>query len=128
MPDVSADKIQIEQVLLNIVQNAIDAVSATDSCRRMVTVRSYQTEDKTARIDVVDTGPGMDEELRQRVFDAFVTTKGSKGMGIGLSLCRSIVEAHGGRLWVESTPGQGSTFSFTLPLAEQSTSANQLNA
>lgn len=119
MPDVSADKIQIEQVILNIVQNAIDAVSTTDSHRRMVTIRSYQAEDKIARVDVVDTGPGMDEELRRRVFDAFVTTKGAKGMGIGLSLCRSIVESHGGRLWVESEPGQGSTFSFTLPLAKE---------
>ena len=57
----------------------------------------------------------MDAELQQRVFDAFVTTKGTQGMGIGLSLCRSIIEAHGGQLWVESEPGQGATFSFTLP-------------
>lgn len=118
LPDVNVDAIQIEQVLLNIVQNAIDAVSNIDSYRRQIVVRSYLNAGKDVQVDVIDTGPGMDEELRARVFDAFVTTKGAKGMGIGLSLCRSIVESHGGRLWVESEPGQGATFSFTLPMLE----------
>jgi two-component system sensor kinase FixL len=68
------------------------------------------------QVAISDTGPGIAEELKARVFEAFVTTKGKHGMGIGLSLCRSIIEAHGGRLWVESEPGQGATFAFTLPV------------
>lgn len=117
MPDVYVDAIQIEQVILNIVQNALDAVRAADAHRRQVVVRCYP-QGAEVQVDITDTGPGMDEELRQRVFDAFVTTKGAKGMGIGLSLCRSIVESHGGQLWVVSEPGQGATFSFTLPIGK----------
>lgn len=115
VPDIKMDVIQIEQVVLNIAQNAIDAMRDTDSHRRQILVRSYLNPQGMVQVDISDTGPGMDAELKQQVFDAFVTTKGQGGMGIGLSLCRSIIEAHGGHLWVESEPGQGATFSFTLP-------------
>lgn len=116
VPDIRVDVIQIEQVILNIVQNAIDAMRDTDSHRRQILIRSHLTPDGMVQTNITDTGPGMDAELKQQVFDAFVTTKGQAGMGIGLSLCRSIIEAHGGRLWVESEPGQGATFAFTLPV------------
>ena len=116
VPDIPIDIIQIQQVILNIVQNAIDAMSDTAVYRRQVLVRSFLNADGLVQVDISDTGLGMDAELKQRVFDAFVTTKGSGGMGIGLSLCRSIIEAHGGRLWVESELEQGATFSFTLPV------------
>lgn len=116
VPDIRVDVIQIEQVILNIVQNAIDAMRDTDSHRRQILIRSHLTPDGMVQTNITDTGPGMDAELKQQVFDAFVTTKGKAGMGIGLSLCRSIIEAHGGHLWVESEPGQGATFSFTLPV------------
>jgi two-component system sensor kinase FixL len=86
------------------------------SQRRQVLVRSFVNKEGFVQVDISDTGPGMAAEFKQQVFDAFVTTKGNNGMGIGLSLCRSIIEAHGGRLWVESEPGQGATFSFTLPV------------
>lgn len=110
------DVIQIEQVILNIVQNAIDAMREITSQRRQVMVRCFINPDGMVQVDISDTGPGMDANLKEHVFDAFVTTKGQKGMGIGLSLCRSIIEGHGGHLWVKSEPGQGATFSFTLPV------------
>lgn len=116
VPDVSIDVIQIQQVIQNIVQNAIDAMKQTLVQRRQVLVRSFLNAEGLVQVDISDTGSGMDVELKQRVFDAFVTTKGKHGMGIGLSLCRSIIEAHGGHLWVESEPEQGATFSFTLPV------------
>jgi signal transduction histidine kinase len=116
VPDIKIDIIQIQQVILNIVQNAIDAMGETDVYRRQVLVRSYLNPEGMVQVDISDTGPGIAAELKPRVFDAFVTTKGNSGMGIGLSLCRSIIEAHGGNLWVESGQGQGATFSFTLPV------------
>ena len=116
VPDVSIDVIQIQQVIMNIVRNAIEAMQEIISQRRQVLVRSFVNKEGFVQVDISDTGPGMAAEFKQQVFDAFVTTKGNNGMGIGLSLCRSIIEAHGGRLWVESEPGQGATFSFTLPV------------
>ncbi len=117
VPDIPLDIIQIQQVILNMVQNARDAMQDTPSQRCQVLVRIFVNQVGCVQVDISDTGVGMDAALKQRVFDAFVTTKGVQGMGIGLSLCRSIIEAHGGRLWVESEPGQGATFSFTLPLS-----------
>lgn len=116
LPPVAVDAIQIEQVILNIVQNSIDAMQVTPSHLRQILLRAFVNADGLLQVDVRDTGPGMDDELKTKVFDAFVTTKGDRGMGIGLALCRSIIEAHGGRLWVESGVGQGTTFSFTLPV------------
>ncbi|MBO0612951.1 GHKL domain-containing protein [Thiothrix fructosivorans] len=116
VPDIAIDTIQIQQVILNIVQNAIDAMQAIPIQRRQVLVRSFVPAEGWVQVAISDTGPGIAEELKARVFEAFVTTKGKHGMGIGLSLCRSIIEAHGGRLWVESEPGQGATFAFTLPV------------
>ncbi len=115
LPDIFMDVIQIQQVIMNIVRNALEAMQDVIIQRRQVLVRSFVNPMGMVQVDILDTGLGMDTALQQRIFEAFVTTKGTQGMGIGLSLCRSIIEAHGGQLWVESEPGQGATFSFTLP-------------
>jgi two-component system sensor kinase FixL len=115
VPDIAIDTIQIQQVISNIVQNALDAMQTIPIQRRQVLVRNFVNAEGWVQVAISDTGPGMAEELKTQVFEAFVTTKGKQGMGIGLSLCRSIIEAHGGRLWVESEVGQGATFAFTLP-------------
>ena len=115
LPPAWVDTIQIEQVILNIVQNALDAMKTTPSHQRQILIRAFMNPEHYFQIEIRDTGAGMDASLQATVFDAFVTTKGDGGMGIGLALCRSIIEAHGGQLWVESMQGQGTTFLFTLP-------------
>lgn len=121
IPQVKADAIQIEQVILNLVQNGIDAMSETPAQVRQLVISNSVNGDGMVQVDVSDTGSGIDEALQQQIFEAFVTTKGEKGMGIGLALCRSIIESHGGRLWVTSAPGAGAKFSFTLPVSASQT-------
>ena len=111
---VAADRIQIQQVLLNLVRNAVEAMRDAD--RRELVIAATAT-DAEARIVVQDSGPGIPREVKDHLFEPFSTTK-EGGMGIGLSICRTIVEAHGGRIWVEDAPGGGARFAFTLPLAE----------
>ena len=113
---VIVDKIQIQQVALNLIRNAIDAM--VDAPRRQLEIRVRGDDLRTIRISVADTGPGLDPEVRERLFQPFVTTKVT-GMGVGLSICRTIVEAHGGRIWAEDNKGGGAVFSFTLPRAEE---------
>ena len=109
---VSADRVQIQQVLFNLVRNAAEAMQ--QSPRREVTIATAPGTDRV-EISVADTGPGLAPEIRAHLFEPFFTTKGN-GMGIGLSVCRSIVEAHGGQLWAEDNPSGGTVFRFTLPL------------
>lgn len=112
---VLADKIQIQQVLLNLIRNAIEAVDSWS--RQSVSVVARRRGDET-EIAVADTGPGLAADVADQLFRPFVTTK-SSGMGVGLSICRSIVEAHGGRIWAEPRPGGGTVFRFTLtPITE----------
>lgn len=111
---VLADKVQIQQVILNLIRNAIEAMSG--SPRRELLISTARNEEDMAVISVCDTGPGISPEVADQLFQPFVTTK-SAGMGVGLSICRTIVEAHGGRIWVEPTTGGGATFRFTLKLA-----------
>lgn len=111
------DKVQIQQVLFNLLRNAIEAM--TDSERREITIATVpvadgQKADGMVEISVADSGPGLPQEVRQRLFQPFVTTK-PEGLGVGLSICRSIVEAHGGRMTAEANPGGGSVFRFTVP-------------
>lgn len=113
---VIVDKIQIQQVALNLIRNAIDAMA--DAPRRQLEIRVRADDERTIRISVADTGPGLEPEVRERLFQPFVTTK-STGMGVGLSICRTIIEAHGGRIWTEDNKGGGAIFSFTLPRAEE---------
>lgn len=112
LPEVDADKLQLEGVMLNLLQNAVDATEGV--AQRLVTVRATCTND-TVEVTVADNGTGLDDLVKSRLFDTFYTTK-PQGLGLGLSLSRSIVEAHGGRLWAENLKEGGAVFRFTLPL------------
>jgi two-component system sensor kinase FixL len=112
---VLADKIQIQQVLLNLVRNAMEAMQ--DMERRHLTISTHRLDDETARIDVADSGPGIAPEILAQLFQPFVTTK-QTGMGVGLSISRTIVESHGGRIWVDPNPGGGVIFRMTLKTIE----------
>ncbi|WP_051948757.1 CheR family methyltransferase [Methylosinus sp. PW1] len=108
------DEVQIKQVLINLMRNAIDAMSA--SGKRELTISTSLVEGDMIRIDVADTGPGVPEKVKAKLFEPFVTTK-TRGIGVGLSISRNIVEAHYGKIWAEANPDGGAIFSFTLPLA-----------
>jgi two-component system, LuxR family, sensor kinase FixL len=115
-PDVDlvlADKVQIQQVALNLMRNAMDAMA--ESPRRDLTVTIAPGDKDMAVVSVADTGPGISPRIADQLFQPFITTKRS-GMGVGLSISRTIVEAHGGRIWVEAREGGGAVFRFTLPL------------
>jgi two-component system sensor kinase FixL len=108
---VLADKVQIQQVLLNLMRNAIEAMEA--SATRELVVATAAAEDDTVTISVADTGPGIATEMTSQLFQPFVTTK-RHGMGVGLSISRTIIDAHGGRIWADGNPGGGTIFRFTL--------------
>jgi signal transduction histidine kinase len=112
LPSALIDKVQIQQVLLNLMRNAMDAMA--DSPRRRIVVSAAPAEGDMIEIRVADTGPGLAPTVREKLFQPFTTTK-AHGMGVGLSICRSIVEAHGGRIWAADNPGGGTVFCFTLP-------------
>jgi PAS domain S-box-containing protein len=114
LPLLAADRVQIEQVLLNLVRNGIDAMHDTRPPHRVIRVTSRQMPGEVLEVEVEDRGSGI--SAPERIFDAFYTTK-KDGMGMGLAICRSIIEAHGGRIAARSEVGVGSTVSFTLPLA-----------
>jgi PAS domain S-box-containing protein len=116
LPAVMADNIQIEQVLLNLVRNAIDAISGCRVERREVRISTRRGPDDTVEACVQDSGPGFDDQSAGRLFEPFFTTKG-QGMGIGLSISRSIVEAHHGRIWASAERGRGASFHVVLPAA-----------
>jgi signal transduction histidine kinase len=109
--------VQLQQVLLNLIINAVDAMSALTDRPRLVRIRTHEAEAKSILIAVEDSGIGLDPEQAARLFDAFYTTKAA-GLGMGLSISRSIVEAHGGKLWATPNDGPGATFQFTLPIEE----------
>jgi signal transduction histidine kinase len=111
---VVIDRIQIQQVLVNLIRNASEAMA--DSPRRHLTIASHPLGPEKLEISIADSGPGLPPALREKLFQPFVTTKAT-GMGVGLSICRFIIEAHGEKLRVADNPGGGTVFSFTLPLA-----------
>ncbi|WAC59064.1 PAS domain S-box protein [Brevundimonas sp. SL130] len=117
---VIVDKIQIQQVALNLIRNAIDAMHRADRGELEVAVK--RGENGMIVISVADTGPGLDPSLGESLFQPFVTTK-PHGLGVGLSICRTIVDAHGGQIWTEPNPKGGAIFSFSLPVAEPSNGA-----
>jgi len=109
--DIQGDRVRLQQVLINLVTNALDAMKVAPL--RILTVRSAMPDPDTVRVSVSDSGPCIDEARRPLVFQPFFTTK-KDGLGLGLAICRSIIEEHGGRIWAENNPGGGATFSFSL--------------
>jgi PAS domain S-box-containing protein len=115
LPPVDVDVLHLEQVILNLVFNGIEAMEGLRSEHREIRISTERCDGDGVRVSVQDRGPGINETTKDQMFQAFQTTK-PEGMGMGLSLCRSIIEAHGGRLWAENCPdGSGATFSFTVP-------------
>ncbi|CAN5139113.1 PAS domain S-box protein [soil metagenome] len=112
---VLVDRVQIQQVLINLIRNAIQAMQI--STRKCLSIATAPDKDGWVRVTVADTGSGIEPTVRERLFEAFTSTK-DDGMGLGLSICRTIVEAHGGRIWAESANGGGTAFHFCVPLAE----------
>jgi PAS domain S-box-containing protein len=113
VPLIVGDRIQLQQVILNLITNAIEAMSGVDERSRVVQVGSSKDESQGVRVAVRDSGPGLDPKSLDHLFTAFYTTK-PQGMGMGLAISRSIIEAHGGRLWAVPNDGPGATFQFTL--------------
>jgi len=114
---VHGDRVQLQQVVLNLVLNAVEAMGSVEAGARQLLISTGQ--DHTDVLVVVrDSGPGIDQTHLERVFEAFYTTK-SSGLGMGLSICRSIIDAHGGRLWAEPNERRGAAFQFTLPAVQE---------
>jgi PAS domain S-box-containing protein len=118
--NILGDRIQLQQVIINLVMNGIEAMQQVADRPRELVIRSGQDDSRRAFLSVTDFGVGISAEDTERLFRAFFTTK-SSGLGMGLSICRSIVEAHGGRLWAYRNEGPGTTFQFTLPLYQENT-------
>lgn len=116
LPKVRADRVQVQQVILNLALNALEAIRDQPEARRRLVVRSSRANDKEAEVSVVDSGVGIPDEIISRIFKPFVTSKPT-GMGLGLSISRTIVEAHGGKIRAENLAGGGAAFHFTLPFA-----------
>ena len=110
---VHGDRVQLQQVVLNLLLNAVEAMGSVEGAPRELLISTKQ-DHTGVLVAVRDSGPGLDPSHLERVFDAFHTTK-SNGMGMGLSICRSIIDAHGGRLWAEANKPRGTIFQFTLP-------------
>ena len=113
---VMVDKVQIEQVLLNLVRNSLEAIQNAETREGCVSLKTHRLPGDLVEVTVSDNGPGVDEEMVDTLFNPFQTNKGT-GMGMGLSISRSIIEAHGGKLWVAKVPSNGAVFGFSLPLA-----------
>ena len=115
---VEVDGIQVEQVILNLLRNGLDAMSEAPTGQHELLVQTRGQSESTVEVSVRDTGVGMSPATGERIFDPFFTTKVG-GLGMGLSISRSIIEAHGGRLWATRNPDRGMTFSFTLPVRQR---------
>jgi PAS domain S-box-containing protein len=116
LPLTAADRVQMQQLMINLIHNGLDAMDSVVDHSKVLLLSSKVGEDNTVQIDVCDHGAGI--ENAERIFEPFFTTK-EKGMGMGLSICRSIVDAHGGNLWASRNEGRGTTFSFTIPISEE---------
>jgi signal transduction histidine kinase len=120
LPMILGDRVQLQQVIINLVMNGIEAMQSVIDRPRELVVGSHQNETRRVRVTVTDSGVGISAENADRLFNAFFTTK-SGGMGMGLSICRSIIEAHGGRMSTADNVGPGARFQFTLPLHQEDT-------
>jgi two-component system sensor kinase FixL len=123
LPPVLADRIQVEQVLLNLLRNAMDAMKAENTERRGIVIVARRKGNRIVEISVADSGPGVAAEVMDRIFEPFVTTK-PLGMGMGLSISRTIVESHGGSLRMARGTPSGAMFIFNLPTAKAEESAD----
>ena len=113
LPPVLGDRVQLQQVMLNLIMNGIEAMSSVQDRPRELVIRTQEGQDDQVIVTVQDSGTGLDPKITEQIFDAFYTSK-SQGMGMGLSISRSIVNDHGGRLWATVNEGPGATFRFTL--------------
>ena len=118
LPPVEGDRIQLQQVLINLIVNAVEAMRSTSEGARELWIETGTDASGGVLVAVRDTGPGLDAQTLDHLFDAFYTTKPS-GMGMGLSICRSIIEAHGGRIWTTPNLPQGAIFQFALPTCSE---------
>jgi two-component system sensor kinase FixL len=123
LPVVLADPVQIEQVLLNLLRNAMDAMEAANTERRSIIVGARRSGKHAIEISVADSGPGVAPEVTDAIFEPFITTK-PLGMGMGLSISRAIIESHGGNLQMARGTGSGAIFIFNLPTAEAKAGVN----
>ena len=114
LPVVRADPIQVQQVILNLITNAVQAMSGVCEGTRELRISTDRTTSGDILVAVQDSGPGLDAQTLDHLFDAFYSTK-PRGLGIGLCICRAIIQAHGGRLWASANESRGATFQFTLP-------------
>jgi signal transduction histidine kinase len=121
LPLIEGDRVQLQQVILNLIINAAEAMSCIGEGPRELLISSGKADSNSVRVAVQDSGPGLAPAALERVFEAFYTTKPS-GLGVGLSICRSIIEAHGGRLWASANVPRGATFQFTVPAHPDSSS------
>ena len=114
LPSINGDRVQLQQVIMNLLRNAIDAMRQIKDRPRHLLIRTEEESGKGVRLSVRDSGMGYTPESAERLFESFYSTK-SDGMGIGLAISRSIVEAHHGKVWATLNDGPGSTFAFSLP-------------
>lgn len=126
LPPVWGDAVQLQQVLLNLMRNSIESLVGLPAAERVMTISVRELEEPEVQVTVRDTGQGIDQGLQEKVFDAFYTTK-ANGMGMGLAISRSIIEAHGGRLWVSAESSRGASFHFNLPVNRGGTGAKVMN-
>jgi signal transduction histidine kinase len=113
LPQIVGNRVQLQQVAMNLIVNSIEAMKGVDGPRELV-IKSQRTENEQVLVSVRDTGMGLPPHIAEHIFDPFFTTK-PHGTGMGLRISRSIIESHGGRLWADSAAGRGATFHFTLP-------------
>jgi signal transduction histidine kinase len=127
LPLVAGDRVQLQQVILNLLRNASDAMSTIDDRPRDLLIRTESDDNDQVRLSVKDVGIGFEPQATDKLFEAFYTTK-NEGMGIGLSVSRSIIERHHGRLWAMPNNGPGITFSFSIPCRAESSTSDSTHA
>ena len=127
LPLLQGDRVQLQQVILNLIINAVQAMSGVSEGSRGLLIGTGKDASGRVLVAVQDSGPGLNPESFERLFDSFYTTKPG-GTGMGLSICRSIVEAHGGRIWATPNAGPGITVQFTLPINDQATASGMAGA
>jgi signal transduction histidine kinase len=115
LPPIEADRVQLQQVILNLVVNALEAMNRIDDGARELQISTKPDASNSVLVTVRDTGLGLDPKTAERLFEPFYTTK-PEGMGMGLAICRSIIEAHGGRLWATANEPRGAVFQFVVTL------------